>query len=280
MLVKIIDGNAIAKRIRDKLEIDLVGIQLKLGILCSDISAASISYQEKLKNLANSLGIQMELAQFSAGTTQEILEAKISEWNQNSDVHGIFILQPLFEGINVDELRALINPLKDTECVHPYDSRLKYLSTDHIGSCTAMAIMEILDSIGVKYQGAEVVVVGNSKIVGWPVTKMLVAKNATVTICCKATSDRNLLRRHVEQAEILIVAAGQPCIPGFWVRDGAIVIDVGFNTLPDGRIVGDVEFEMARHKASYITRAVGGVGPVTAIIGMRQLFIAYQLQQK
>lgn len=227
----------------------------------------------------------MKLARFTSGTTREILEAKIIEWNEDPQIHGIFILQPFFEEIDVDELRALINPLKDTECVHPYDSRLKYLSTDHIGSCTAMAIMEILESIleltGMEYEGAEVVVVGNSAIVGRPVSKMLTAKNATVTICGKATSDRGRLKGHVERAEILIVAVGQPeCIPGSWIREGAIVIDVGVNKTKEGKTVGDVEFQTALDRAEFITPVVGGVGPVTAIIGMRQLLIAYQLQQK
>ncbi len=281
MLATLINGREIAKKIRDQLKIQIAGIQLKLGILCSDISPASISYQETLIKIAHSIGIEVELARFTIGTTQENLEAKITEWNRDQNIHGIFILQPLFEGIDVDELRAMINPLKDTECVHPFDSSLRHLSADHIGSCTAMAVIEILDSLGVKYGGAEVVVVGNSKVVGRPVTKMLVDRNTTVTICNKETSDRDKLRAHVERAEILVVAIGQPeHIKGHWIKEGAIVIDVGFNKLSDGKIVGDVEFDMAIHKASYITQAIGGVGPVTAIIGMRQLFIAYTLQQK
>ena len=231
--------------------------------------------------IANSLGIQVELARFQEGTSQKDFEVKIVEWNENPDIQGIFVLQPLFSGINVDELRVLIHPLKDIECVHPYDSSLKYFSTDHVGSCTAMAIMEILKSIRIPLEGAEVVVVGHSHIVGQPVSKMLIEKNATITVCNKATSDRDLLRRHVEQAEILVVAVGKPnCIPGSWIKEGAVVIDVGVNDTGDEKIVGDVEFEVARERASYITPAIGGVGPVTAIIGMRQLFIAYKLQQK
>ncbi len=281
MPAKIINGHEIAKEIRTWLKSQIADIKLKLGILCSDASPVSISYQETLVKIANSLGIQVELARFQKDTPQKDFEAKILEWNENPEMHGIFILQPLFEGINVDELRACVHPLKDIECVHPYDSSLKYFSTDHVGSCTAMAIMEILKSIKIPLEGAEVVVVGHSRIVGQPVSKMLIEKNATVTVCNKATSDRNLLRKHVEQAEILVVAVGKPnCIPGSWIKEGAIVIDVGVNDTGDEKIVGDVDFKEAQERASYNTPAIGGVGPVTAIIGMRQLFTAYKLQQK
>jgi len=286
MSALVINGREIARVIRDRLKDQVTGIQLqmgiqpKLGILCSDASPASVSYQEALLKNADSVGIQVELARFQEGTPQEDLEAKIVEWNKDRNMHGIFALQPLFAGINVDELRVLLHPLKDIECVHPYDSSLKYFSTDHVGSCTAMAIMEILQFIKVPLEGAEVTVVGHSRIVGQPVSKMLIEKNATVTICNKATSDRNLLRRHVEQAEILVVAIGKPnYIPGDWIREGAVVIDVGVNDIGDEKFVGDVEFETAQERASYITPAIGGVGPVTAIIGMRQLVIAYKLQQ-
>ncbi|MDO8604093.1 MAG: bifunctional 5,10-methylenetetrahydrofolate dehydrogenase/5,10-methenyltetrahydrofolate cyclohydrolase [bacterium] len=281
MQAKIINGHEIAEKIRASLKSQLEGIQLKLGILCSDTSPASISYQETLIKIARSLDIQVEIVRFQKGTPQEAFKTKISEWNEDTEIHGIFLLQPLFEGINVSELRVLIHPLKDIECVHPYNSSLKHFSEDHVGSCTAKAIMEILESTGVQLEGAEIVVVGHSNIVGQPVSKLLIERNATVTTCNKATSNRGLLRNHVERAEVLVVAVGKAnCIPGDWIRVGSVVIDVGFNDVGNGKVAGDVEFAVAQKRASYITPMVGGVGPVTAIIAMRQLLIAYKLQQK
>lgn len=281
MPAEIIDGRKIARVIRESLKMQLQGIYIRLGIICSDVSPASVAYRQTLVKLAESLGIQVIVTCFEKGTPQGNFEMRIHDWNKNPDVHGIFVLQPLFNGVNPNELRALIHPFKDIECVHPYDSSFGYFSTDHVGSCTAMAIMEVLKHTNVPLEGAEVTVVGHSSIVGKPVSEMLIEKNATVTTCNKATSDRGLLQRHVEQAEILVVAAGKPnFIPGHWIKEGAVVIDVGVNDIGDEKIVGDVEFESALARASFITPPIGGVGPVTAIIGMRQLFIAYTLQKQ
>ena len=141
-----------------------------------------------------------------------------------------------------------------------------------------MAVMEILDFIGVHLPGINAVVVGHSKIVGRPVSMLLLDREATVVVCHKATSDRGALEKYVKQAELLVVAVGKPeFIPGAWVKDGAIVIDVGVNHI-GGKVVGDVDFDRAVERASYITPARGGVGPVTAMVGMRQLVMACKLQ--
>lgn len=281
MSAQIIDGRAIARGIRNTLKAELNGITLTLGLLCTDISQASISYQETIIKIATSLGIKVKLARLKVDAAQEIFETKILEWNEDPNVNGIFVLQPLFDNVRVEELRVLIDPLKDIECVHPYNASFRYFSTDHVGSCTAVAIMEVLKSVGVELKGAEVVVVGHSSIVGQPVSSMLIKEDATVTTCNKATADRGLLRKHVEGADVLIVAVGKSsCIPGEWIKKGAVVIDVGVNDIGEGKFVGDVDFDVACERASYVTPVIGGVGPVTAIVGMRQLFIAYTLQQQ
>ena len=276
----VIDGKLIAEKIKQKIQ-ETIGnnIKPKLGILCPNLPS-SLLYMNAQVRLAASIGIRTDVVKCDEDSSEEYVETAIHDWNNDPDTHGIFILQPFIKGVNLERLMMLINPMKDVECIHPYDSTLRYFSKSPIGSCTALAIMEILDDIKVAISGTETVIVGHSKIVGRPVSKLLLDRNATVTVCNKATSDNNKLQEHVARAEILVVAIGKPAyIPGAWIKPRAVVIDVGVNHV-NGNIIGDVEFESARQKASYITPARGGVGPVTAMIGMRQLVMAYELQHE
>lgn len=275
----VIDGKAIAEKIRRSFEKELKAFRnLRLGILCPDHKPSRV-YLGTIQKLAISLGLEVHIVICTQDMTQEYLELLIRKWNTDPDAHGIFILQPFLQGKNLERLAMLINPLKDIECIHPYNSTLRYFSKSPIGSCTALAVMEILDFIGTNLEGKEAIVVGHSKIVGRPLSMLLLDRNATVTVCHKSTSDRFMLESHVRRAEILIVAAGQAeCMLGKWVKSDAIVIDVGVNDI-NGKTVGDVGFDEACKRASYITPCRGGVGPVTAMVGMRQLVTAYHLQR-
>ena len=172
-----------------------------------------------------------------------------------------------------------ITPEKDIEGVHPYNLGQLVLKKNIFVPCTAQAVMELVESTGMNLYGAEVVIVGSGKVVGRPLSLIFMERMATTTICNIATSERNLLEDHVKKAEVLIVAVGRPgVIPGEWIRGGSIVIDVGINRVND-KIVGDVDFEGARMKASYITPVPGGVGPLTVAILMRNVLTAYKIQR-
>ena len=171
-----------------------------------------------------------------------------------------------------------ITPEKDIEGVHPYNLGQLVLKKNIFVPCTAQAVMELVESTAMNLYGAEVVIVGAGKVVGRPLSLLFLEKMATTTICNIATSERNLLEGHVRKAEILVVAVGMAgVIPGEWIRGGSIVIDVG-NRVND-KIVGDVDFEGARMKASYITPVPGGVGPLTVAILMRNVLTAYKIQR-
>jgi len=191
--------------------------------------------------------------------------------NADAAVTAIILQLPVPKAIDAKKLSGMIAPLKDAEGMHPENLGRILLGNYRIGPCTAMAVMELLESTGEKLYGKEAVIVGHSEIVGKPLALMLLNKFATTTVCHIATGERGVLPEHVKRAEILVVAVGKAgIVKGDWVKDGAIVIDVGINRVGD-KIVGDIEFEGASARASHITPVPGGVGPITTTILMRNV---------
>ena len=185
---------------------------------------------------------------------------------------------PLPPQIDYKKISQFIVPEKDVEGMHPVNIGKIIFAKAKILPCTAAAVMELLKETGVDLYGREVVVVGHSEIVGKPLALLLLDRFATVTVCHIGTSKAQKLEEHVRKAEVLIVAVGKAgLIKGDWIKEGAIVIDVGINRVGD-KIVGDVEFETAEKKASYITPVPGGVGPLTVTMLMRNLVEATKLQ--
>jgi methylenetetrahydrofolate dehydrogenase (NADP+)/methenyltetrahydrofolate cyclohydrolase len=204
----------------------------------------------------------------------------IQKLNADKSVHGIIIQMPLPAHIDYKKISQYILPEKDAEGMHPANIGKIVFGKAKILPCTAAAVMELLKETGVDLYGKEVVVVGHSEIVGKPLALLLLDKFATTTVCHIGTSKAGKLEEHVRKAEVLIVAVGKAgLIPGSWIKEGAIVIDVGINRIGD-KIVGDVEFEAAQSKASYITPVPGGVGPLTVTMLMRNLVEAAKLQNK
>lgn len=202
---------------------------------------------------------------------EEELIALIKQLNNDDSIHGIILQLPLPEHLDPNEIRGSLNPQKDVEGVHPENLGKVILNRDGFAPCTACAVMELLKSLNINLYGREAVVVGHSEIVGKPLSIMLLNELVTTTVCHIATGKRGVLADHVGRAEILIVAVGKPnLIKGDWIKDGAIVIDVGINCV-DEKIVGDVEFELAKEKASFITPVPGGVGPVTVALLMQNV---------
>ncbi|MBI3324167.1 MAG: bifunctional 5,10-methylenetetrahydrofolate dehydrogenase/5,10-methenyltetrahydrofolate cyclohydrolase [Candidatus Omnitrophica bacterium] len=215
--------------------------------------------------------------------TQETVERIIHDWNNDSRVHGIFVHQPLPNQLDAQRISALIDPRKDIEGIHPQNSVRRFFAKARIGSCTALAVMELIDEAlrqgGESLEGKEAVVVGHSEIVGRPVSMLLLDRLATTTVCHVGTDRAGRLEEHVRRADVLVVAAGQPrLIKGAWIKPGSIVIDVGIN-VDRGRVVGDVEFEAAKEQAAFISPVPGGVGPVTVMIVMKNTLEAFKLQQ-
>jgi len=228
---------------------------------------------------AEALGIEYELITMDSETKEDELIKKIVSLNNDSRVNGIILQLPVPEHINARRVICHINPAKDAEGMHPENLGRLVLAEAKVAPCTPLAVMELIKSTNVNLYGKEVVVVGHSEIVGKPLSLLLLKEFATTTVCHIGTGQRGTLPDHVKRAEILIVAVGKASlIKGEWIKDGAIVIDVGVNKIGD-KIVGDVEFETAKEKASFITPVPGGVGPLTVTMLMRNLVEAAKLQE-
>lgn len=270
----IIDGKIIAEKIkegvkRDIEELKAKGIVPKLVSIIVGENPASIVYMNQQKKNCEKIGIDYEILKLPEDISEEKLCENIGNLNKDEKTTGIILQLPLPKNFDTRKIQSKISPIKDVEGVNPENMGWIVYGRATIGPCTALAVKEIIEYIGVDLYGKEVVMVGHSDIVGKPVALLLVDKFATTTICHIGTSDAGKLREHVERAEILIVAVGKAnLIPGDWIRDGCIVIDVGINKVGD-KIVGDVEFEKAKEKASWITPVPGGVGTVTTAILLR-----------
>jgi len=279
---RILDGKAIAQRMRTQL---LEGIRAlgdqrpRLAIISFDTPGSQLYLSAQLKQ-ARLLGIEVSYVEFTFPWDVKVEQVEHAVLGLNEgQVHGIFVHQPMPPQIDPQRVSALIDPRKDIEGVHPQNMARRFFAKARIGSCTALAVMELIEATGVALAGKEAVVVGHSEIVGRPVSMLLLDKLATTTVCHVGTDQAGRLEEHVRRAELLVAAAGKPrLIQGAWIRPGAIVIDVGI-TVVDGRVVGDVEFDAAKERAAYITPVPGGVGPVTVMMVMKNTLEAFKLQQ-
>ena len=278
----ILDGKAIAERIKQDLlrEIAARHDRPRLAILSFDTPASHMYLSAQVKQ-ARLLGITTDLEfRYPMDVSQEGVERDIQGLNTSPQIHGIFVHQPMPPQIDAQRISAAIDPRKDIEGIHPQNSARRFFAKARIGSCTALAVMELIESTGVDLKGKEAVVVGHSEIVGRPVSMLLLDKLATTTICHVGTAKAGRLEEHVRRADILVVAVGQPhLIKGEWIKPGAMVIDVGINVV-GGKVVGDVEFETAKQRAAFITPVPGGVGPVTVMMVMKNTVEAFKLQQR
>lgn len=221
--------------------------------------------------VAKELGIEYRLVQYPADILEHELADKISAFNVDDGVDAVMIQHPLPKGLSRETVIEYLLPRKDVEGMHPQNLGKVLLGASKIAPCTAQACFEILKHHGIKLYGREAVVVGHSNVVGKPLALMLLREMATTTVCHIATSEAHRLQEHVQRADILVVAVGKPSvIRGSWVKEGAVVIDVGINRVGDD-VVGDVEFDEASRRASAITPVPGGVGPVTVAVLMRNV---------
>ena len=276
----VLDGKAIAERMKQALQKELASLAHKptLAILYFDTPASRV-YKAAQAHEAGSLGITAVDRMCGMSATQEEVERIISDWNADPAIHGIFVHQPMPQQVDAQRISAAIDPRKDIEGIHPQNSARRFFAKARIGSCTALAVMRLIEETGVDLEGKEAVVVGHSEIVGRPVSMLLLDKLATTTVCHIGTDKAGRLEDHVKRADVLVAAVGRPqFIKGAWIKPGAIVIDVGINVI-DKRVVGDIEFEAAKGRAAFISPVPGGVGPVTVMMVMKNTVEAFKLQR-
>lgn len=281
---QILDGRAIAARIQAELRLEVEGLKARHGrapFLLSvqvGLQPASDLFARSQMKAAAALGIGYRLERLNGAVTQDELLGRIRGWNADAGITGLTIQLPLPAGLDPRVISAAVDPRKDVEGIHPQHIGQAVFGWSRIGTCTSLAIMEIIGATGCDLYGKEAVIVGHSELIGKPVSLMLLDRFCTTTICHVATSERGSLSDHVRRAEVLVVAVGKAhLVKGAWIRPGAIVIDVGTN-LVDGVLKGDVEFEEAVKKASFITPVPGGVGPVVVATLMRNTVEAFKLQ--
>lgn len=280
-MAKLLEGKPIAERIKEEIkkEVSLFENKPVLASVMVGENAGAESYVKSQKKVAEGLGIEYQFHKLPGETTQDELIKFIQNLNSQNKINGIIIQMPLPQQIDYKKISQYILPEKDVEGMHPANIGKILFGKARIVPCTPASVMELLNSSGVDLNGREVVIVGHSEIVGKPLALLLLEKFATVTVTHIGTSKAGKLEEHVRRAEILIVAVGKAgLIKGDLIRDGAIVIDVGINRV-EGKIIGDVEFEGAQKKASFITPVPGGVGPLTVTMLMRNLVEAAKLQR-
>jgi methylenetetrahydrofolate dehydrogenase (NADP+) / methenyltetrahydrofolate cyclohydrolase len=290
---KILRGGSVASLIQVKLKEEVRHLEdkyktnLKLAAVKACGDKGIKSYLEIQKKLAGSLGIKYELHPLD-GASEDTLVRKVRHLNNDKSVNAIIILLPLPDKIDKKKILNEISPDKDVEGLHLQNlGRLIYRESRRernykfVLPCTAEAVLELLGEAGLKtqedFRGKNTVIIGHSEIVGKPLALLLLNKLATVTVCHIGTKN---IEEHIRRAEILVSAVGKAgLIKGKWIKDGAVVIDVGTSKVGN-KIRGDVEFDEAVNKVSYITPVPGGVGPLTATMLMRNVVKLFKLQKK
>ena len=259
---RIIDGKAVAARIRERVAAEVAALPAPPGlatVLVGDDPASATYVRMKREDSAR-VGIESFHHEPGGDVSQEALGELIESLNSDERVHGILLQLPLPDHLDQDALVSLIDPAKDVDGLTPANAGLLVQGREGLVPCTPAGVMELLDEAGARLDGARAVVLGRSILVGKPVAQLLLAANATVTQCHSRTRDLAALCR---EADVLVAAVGSPrLVTADMVREGAIVIDVGTNRVGEG-LVGDVDFESVREVAGAITPVPGGVGPMT-----------------
>ena len=276
---KIIYGNEVAKTVKDDLKKDLDRLKKegkrlpKLVVVLVGNNVASVSYVTGKEKACREIGMENELLRFEESIREEKLLEVVENLNKDDSVDGILVQLPLPKHIDESKVLQAIDPEKDVDGFHPVNVGKLLLQEDGFLSCTPKGILRLLESIGLSdLSGKKAVVIGRSNIVGKPVAQLLLNKHATVTICHSRTEH---IEEITSQADILIVSVGSPrLVKANWVKEGAIVIDVGINRDEEGKLCGDVDFDQVKDKVGMITPVPGGVGPMTITMLMEQTYQA------
>ena len=266
MPAQLLDGNLLSKKLRAEIAaraaiLTAKGIRPGLAVIVIGDNPASQVYVRNKVKACEDVGFHSVLERYSAELGEEELLARIATLNADPAIHGILVQLPLLEHIAAERVLEAIAPEKDVDGFHVANAGALMVGKPEFKPCTPYGCMKILESIDYPIRGARAVIVGASNIVGKPMAMLLLQAGATVTICNSKTRD---LAHHTKDADILVVATGKPhMVTGDMIKSGAVVIDVGINRLPDGKLCGDVDFDTAKYVAGWITPVPGGVGPMT-----------------
>lgn len=270
----IINGKEVASKIRNDLkekvtELKRNGKILKFAVIMVGDNSASKIYIKNKSKACEEVGIDCEEYILDSNIQMKELLDLINTLNKRKDIHGILLQSPIPKHLDIDEAFRTIAPSKDVDGFNPVNVGKLCLGQDCFIACTPSGVMKLLEEYNIDIEGKNAVVIGRSNIVGKPMLQCLLNKNATVTICHSKT--KNLLDI-TKNADIIVAAVGkEKFLTGDMIKEGAVVIDVGINRLEDGTICGDVDFESAKEKASYITPVPGGVGPMTVAMLMSNI---------
>jgi methylenetetrahydrofolate dehydrogenase (NADP+)/methenyltetrahydrofolate cyclohydrolase len=266
-MATIIDGKAVAKEVQRQIKEDVEGLERRwsmapgLAVVLVGDDPASHIYVRNKEKACKEVGIKSFEHFLPATVSEKELLALVHQLNKDKHVHGILVQLPLPPHIHSEKILNAVSPYKDVDGFHPVNQGNLVVGADGYRPCTPLGVMKLLESVDCDPKGKNAVVVGRSNIVGKPVALMLLEKHATVTICHSRTAS---LRDEVARGDIVVVAIGKAgIVRGEWIKPGAVVIDVGINRLPSGKLCGDVEFDSAKERASAITPVPGGVGPMT-----------------
>ncbi|MEJ7631731.1 MAG: bifunctional methylenetetrahydrofolate dehydrogenase/methenyltetrahydrofolate cyclohydrolase FolD [Rubrobacteraceae bacterium] len=265
-MARILDGKAIAREVRAEVaegvrELRSDGRDARLDVILAGEDPASVTYVRNKQSDCAEVGIESQVHRFPEDVTQEELEATIERLNEDDEVSGFFMQLPIPDHLDPLPLISRIRPDKDVDGLNPESAGRLSMGLSALMPCTPHGIVQILRRSGIPLEGREAVVLGRSNLVGKPMAQLLLRENATVTVCHSRTAD---LAGAAGRADILIVALGRREMVGAeYVKEGAVVIDVGIHRKDDGGLVGDVRFAEVEKKASAITPVPGGVGPMT-----------------
>jgi methylenetetrahydrofolate dehydrogenase (NADP+)/methenyltetrahydrofolate cyclohydrolase len=265
-VVQLIDGKAVAARVRGEVaeraaRLNARGVTPTLAVLLVGEHEPSKIYVRHKQRAAAKAGITSQLHTLPATATQQQIIAAVQALNDDPEVHGILVQLPLPEGVLTDSVIQALKPEKDVDGFHSVNMGKIATARPELTPCTPKGVMRLLREYEVPLRGAHAVIVGRSRVVGRPMSALLLAAHATVTTCHRHTVDT---ASYTRRADILVVAAGSPAlVRGDWVKEGAVVVDVGISRLPDGRLQGDVAFEEVAERARLMTPVPGGVGPMT-----------------
>lgn len=284
MTASIIDGRLIADKIKSRLANKIKQRKAQhlttpgLAVILVGDNPASAIYVANKRKACEAVGIQSRCHFLPENTNQAAIATLIDSLNADPSVHGILLQLPLPSPISADDLLERIHPLKDVDGFHPYNLGRLAQRRPQLRPCTPYGVMMLLQETGEDIAGKHAVVVGASNIVGKPMALELLLAKATVTVCHRLTRD---LSTHIQLADILISATGhQGLIQSDWIKPNAIVIDVGFSRLSNGKIIGDINFDTAILRAGWITPVPGGVGPMTVATLLENTVLAAELQDQ
>lgn len=273
-MAELIDGKELAKKIRMELkdevnELKKQEIKPKLAVIMVGDDKASKVYVKNKSKACEEIGIEYEEFLLDSNITMQDLLSLIDNLNNRDDIHGILLQSPIPKNLDINQAFNKIDYRKDVDGFHPINVGKLSIGEDCFVSCTPLGVTKMLDEYNIDVQGKNVVIIGRSNIVGKPLIQCMLKKNGTVTVCHSKTQN---IEEITKRADILIAALGKAkFVTADMVKDGAVIIDVGINRNDDGKLVGDVDFENIKDKASYITPVPGGVGPMTIAMLMNNV---------